>query len=198
MGNQVKGALEMEFLKNPKPSAQGIQQVADKLQLEKEVVQNVKNAWNKNCETTFILSFLVLTICPMRVVLQPSAKRKTTTRRRLTSTSRFQPHWNTDGNAAFGAPAHGTWCPKPRTTAADGIDGRSFTYRTNGSEFRNGPDWNSELQTNFHGCQPNGTPANGSATHGNTPSRIHAESATATSAQSRFRSSTTNKFVVSW
>ena len=33
----IKGALEQHFIKNPKPAAQDISQLADSLQLEKEV-----------------------------------------------------------------------------------------------------------------------------------------------------------------
>ena len=35
----IKGALEQHFIKNPKPAAQDISQLADSLQLEKEVVR---------------------------------------------------------------------------------------------------------------------------------------------------------------
>ena len=35
----IKGALEQHFIKNPKPAAQDITQLADSLQLEKEVVR---------------------------------------------------------------------------------------------------------------------------------------------------------------
>ena len=35
----IKGALEQNFIKNPKPAAQDITQLADSLQLEKEVVR---------------------------------------------------------------------------------------------------------------------------------------------------------------